>query len=137
MLQCSPDSNPVLTISWHPTSSRHFPLSFLPTLPPEIPPNTTNCDDRDKCKNQQLNRHQETKKSLLSHLIFPMEISTIHCMNMSLYIESDSFHMFCAFFGDKVLLRKDSILHKTESKYDSDPWTLTSVGTIRCLRDKN
>ena len=36
--------------------------------------------------------------------------------------------------GDNVLLRKDGILHKTESKYDSDPWTITSVhmnGTIR------
>jgi hypothetical protein len=36
--------------------------------------------------------------------------------------------------GDKVLLRKDGILHKTESQYESDPWTITSVhtnGTIR------
>eukprot|EP00804_Cyclotella_cryptica_P011567 CCRYP_012078-RA/>CCRYP_012078-RA protein AED:0.28 eAED:0.28 QI:0/-1/0/1/-1/1/1/0/261 len=36
--------------------------------------------------------------------------------------------------GDKVLLRKDSILCKTESRYESDPWTITSVhtnGTIR------
>ena len=36
--------------------------------------------------------------------------------------------------GDKVLLRKDGILHKTESKYESDPWTITLVhtnGTIR------
>jgi hypothetical protein len=36
--------------------------------------------------------------------------------------------------NDKVLLRKDSILHKTESQYESDPWTITSVhtnGTIR------
>eukprot|EP00804_Cyclotella_cryptica_P017077 CCRYP_003319-RA/>CCRYP_003319-RA protein AED:0.44 eAED:0.44 QI:0/-1/0/1/-1/0/1/0/74 len=25
--------------------------------------------------------------------------------------------------GDKVLLRKDGILRKTESRYESDPWT--------------
>ena len=31
--------------------------------------------------------------------------------------------------GDKVLLRKDGILHKTESWYESDPWTITSVHT--------
>jgi hypothetical protein len=36
--------------------------------------------------------------------------------------------------GDKVLLHKDGILPKTESRYESDPWTITSVhtnGTIR------
>jgi hypothetical protein len=36
--------------------------------------------------------------------------------------------------GDKVLLRKNGILHKSESWYESDPWTITSVhtnGTIR------
>jgi hypothetical protein len=36
--------------------------------------------------------------------------------------------------GDKVLLHKDSILRKTESPYESDPWTIMSVhanGTIR------
>eukprot|EP00804_Cyclotella_cryptica_P025820 CCRYP_002703-RA/>CCRYP_002703-RA protein AED:0.13 eAED:0.13 QI:0/-1/0/1/-1/0/1/0/77 len=36
--------------------------------------------------------------------------------------------------GDKVLLCKDGILCKTESRYESDPWTITSVhmnGTIR------
>eukprot|EP00804_Cyclotella_cryptica_P005284 CCRYP_015805-RA/>CCRYP_015805-RA protein AED:0.43 eAED:0.43 QI:215/-1/1/1/-1/0/1/0/74 len=31
--------------------------------------------------------------------------------------------------GDKVLLRKDGILRKTESRYESDPWTITSVHT--------
>eukprot|EP00804_Cyclotella_cryptica_P008953 CCRYP_012051-RA/>CCRYP_012051-RA protein AED:0.36 eAED:0.36 QI:0/-1/0/1/-1/1/1/0/147 len=39
--------------------------------------------------------------------------------------------------GDKVLLQKDSILHKTESQYESDPWTIMSVhmnGTIRVQR---
>ena len=39
--------------------------------------------------------------------------------------------------GDKVLVRKDGILRKTESKYDGDPWTITSVhtnGTIRVQR---
>jgi hypothetical protein len=36
--------------------------------------------------------------------------------------------------GDQVLLRKDGILRKSESQYESDPWTITSVhtdGTIR------
>ena len=28
--------------------------------------------------------------------------------------------------GDKVLVRKDGILRKTESRYDSEPWTITS-----------
>ena len=39
--------------------------------------------------------------------------------------------------GNKVLVHKDGILHKTESKYDGDPWTITSVhtnGTIRVQR---
>eukprot|EP00804_Cyclotella_cryptica_P027828 CCRYP_009238-RA/>CCRYP_009238-RA protein AED:0.07 eAED:0.07 QI:0/-1/0/1/-1/0/1/0/96 len=30
---------------------------------------------------------------------------------------------------DKVLPHKDSILRKTESRYESDPWTITSVHT--------
>ena len=37
----------------------------------------------------------------------------------------------------KVLVRKDGILRKTESRYDSEPWTITSVhtnGTIRVER---
>ncbi len=36
--------------------------------------------------------------------------------------------------GDQVLIQKEGILYKTESRYDSDPWTITSVhtnGTIR------
>ena len=36
--------------------------------------------------------------------------------------------------GDQVLLRKDGILRKGESRYESDLWTITSVhtnGTIR------
>ena len=36
--------------------------------------------------------------------------------------------------GDQVLLIKDGILRKGESKYENDPWTITSVytnGTIR------
>ncbi|MFM8588489.1 MAG: RNase H-like domain-containing protein [Bacteroidota bacterium] len=39
--------------------------------------------------------------------------------------------------GDKVLIRKDGIFRKTESHYDSEPWTITSVhtnGTIRVER---
>ncbi len=36
--------------------------------------------------------------------------------------------------GGKVLVRKDGIISKTESRYDSEPWTIMSVhtkGTIR------
>ncbi len=39
--------------------------------------------------------------------------------------------------GDKVLLQKDSILHKTESQFESDPCRITTVhtnGTIRVQR---
>jgi hypothetical protein len=39
--------------------------------------------------------------------------------------------------GNKVLLIKDGILRKGESKYESEPWTITSVhtnGTIRIQR---
>ena len=39
--------------------------------------------------------------------------------------------------GDKVLIWKDGILHKSESRYDSEQWTITSVhtnGTIRVER---
>ena len=35
------------------------------------------------------------------------------------------------------MIRKEGVLHKTESWYDSDPWTITSVhtnGTIRVQR---
>ena len=31
--------------------------------------------------------------------------------------------------SNKVLLRKDDILRKSESRYESDPWTITSVHT--------
>jgi len=36
--------------------------------------------------------------------------------------------------GDKILIRKDGILHKAESIWRKDPWTITTVhtnGTIR------
>ena len=36
--------------------------------------------------------------------------------------------------GNKVLMIKDGVLHKSESWYDSEPWTIMSVhtnGTIR------
>ena len=39
--------------------------------------------------------------------------------------------------GDKVLVHKDGILRKTESRYNGDPWTIMSVhmnGTIRVQR---
>mgnify|MGYP006191773511 CR=1 FL=1 len=36
--------------------------------------------------------------------------------------------------GDKVLVQKDGILHKLESRYDCDHWTITSVHTNRTIR---
>ena len=39
--------------------------------------------------------------------------------------------------GGEVLIRKDGILRKTESRYDSEPWTIMSIhtnGTIRVER---
>eukprot|EP00804_Cyclotella_cryptica_P002099 CCRYP_006509-RA/>CCRYP_006509-RA protein AED:0.15 eAED:0.15 QI:0/-1/0/1/-1/0/1/0/100 len=39
--------------------------------------------------------------------------------------------------GDRVLLRKEGILLKSESKYHKDPWTISTVhtnGTIRVHR---
>ena len=35
---------------------------------------------------------------------------------------------------DKVLLRKDGILSKSESRYEYDPWTITSVHTNGSIR---
>ena len=36
--------------------------------------------------------------------------------------------------GDQVLLRKDGTLHKSESWYKNDPWTVTTVHTNGTLR---
>jgi len=39
--------------------------------------------------------------------------------------------------NEKVLIAKDGILRKTESRYDNDPWTIVSVhtnGTITVQR---
>jgi hypothetical protein len=36
--------------------------------------------------------------------------------------------------GDKVLLRKDGILQKSESWHECDPWTITSVHTNGIIR---
>ena len=36
--------------------------------------------------------------------------------------------------GDKVLLQKDGILHKSDSRYESDQWTITSVHTTGTKR---
>ena len=51
--------------------------------------------------------------------------------------ENSSRHDWDYKVGDQVLLRKDGILRKSESRYESDPWTITSVhtnGTIRIQR---
>ena len=48
--------------------------------------------------------------------------------------ENHSCHDWDYKVGDKVLLKKDGILRKSESRYESGPWTITSVhtnGTIR------
>ena len=36
--------------------------------------------------------------------------------------------------GDRVFLRKDGILCKGESWYESDPWTITSAHTNEAIR---
>ena len=36
--------------------------------------------------------------------------------------------------GDKVLIWKDSILCKTESYFDNESWTITSVHTVGTIR---
>ena len=36
--------------------------------------------------------------------------------------------------GDKVLVIKDGILRESESLYESEPWTITSVSTNGTLR---
>ena len=41
--------------------------------------------------------------------------------------------------GDKVLIRKDGVLRKGETKYQREPWTITEVhtnGTIRIQSGK-
>ena len=35
--------------------------------------------------------------------------------------------------GDKVLIAKDGILRKAESKFHKDPWTITTVHTNMCF----
>jgi hypothetical protein len=37
-------------------------------------------------------------------------------------------------FGDKVLVRKEGILRKSESKYEMEPWTVSQVHTNRTIR---
>ncbi len=39
--------------------------------------------------------------------------------------------------GDKVLLQRDSILRKSESRYESDPWKITSVHMNSIVRVKH
>ncbi len=36
--------------------------------------------------------------------------------------------------GDKILIRKDDILHKAESKWIKEPWTITTVHTNETIR---
>ncbi len=48
--------------------------------------------------------------------------------------ENRSHHDWDYKVGDKVLLRKDGILHKSESWYECDPLTITSVHTNVTIR---
>ena len=51
--------------------------------------------------------------------------------------ENCSCHDWDYLVGDKVLCQKDGILSKSGSRYECDPWTITSVhtnGTIRVQR---
>jgi hypothetical protein len=60
------------------------------------------------------------------HMQHQTDINTEH--------ENCSCHDWGYKVGDKVLLRKDDILYKSESWYECNPWTITSVhmnGTIR------
>jgi hypothetical protein len=57
--------------------------------------------------------------------------------DLNMECENCSCHDWDYKTGDQVLLRKDGILRKGESRYESDPWTITSVhtnGTIRIQR---
>ena len=40
-------------------------------------------------------------------------------------METYSCHDWGHKVGDQVLLKQDGILHKSESWYESDPWTVT------------
>ena len=57
-----------------------------------------------------------------------------HQTDLNTERETRSHHDWGYKVGGKVLLRKDGILHKSESQYECNPWTITSVhtnGTIR------
>ena len=57
-----------------------------------------------------------------------------HQTDLKTECENGSRHDWDYKVGDQVLLRKDGILRKSESWYECDPWTITSVhtnGTIR------
>jgi hypothetical protein len=57
-----------------------------------------------------------------------------HQTDLNAERENRSLHDWDYKVGDKVLLRKDGIIHKSESWYECVPWTITSVhtnGTIR------
>ncbi len=48
--------------------------------------------------------------------------------------ENRSCHDWDYKVGDKVLLRKDGLLRKSETWHESDPWTITSVHTNEKIR---
>jgi hypothetical protein len=57
-----------------------------------------------------------------------------HQTDLNMESENCSRHDWDYSIGNQVLLRKDGIIRKSESLYESDPWTITSVhknGTIR------
>ena len=57
-----------------------------------------------------------------------------HQTDLNTECESHSCHDLDYKVGDKVLLWKDDILHKGESQYECDPWTITSVHTNATIR---
>jgi len=57
-----------------------------------------------------------------------------HQTDQNMEWENCSRHDWCYKVGDQVFLKRDGILHKGKCRYESDPWTITSVhtnGTIR------
>ena len=60
-----------------------------------------------------------------------------HLTDLNMEHEYGSCHDWDYKVDDKVLLRKDCILHKSESQYECDPLTLTSVHTNGTIRDQN
>ena len=69
----------------------------------------------------------------LRHEKTPLVVKNVKVVEINLiyYYDDDDYDYQV---GQKVLVRKDGILHKTESRYETEPWMITSVhtnGTVR------